>query len=94
MFSSSAEVLCYLEPGVTRFWSVLTALHSVSGFITLELANAFLNVCFVVLFCFLLLCSLVLEAFSACFWHWTKWMWNLCCVKTVAAAVFWYNLRA
>lgn len=49
MFSSSAEVLCYLEPDVTRSWSVLTALHSASGFIALVLANAFLNVCFVVL---------------------------------------------
>lgn len=49
MFSSSAEVLCHLEPNVMRSWSVLTALHSVSSFIALVLANTFLNVCFVVL---------------------------------------------
>lgn len=73
-------------------WFVLTVLDSVSGFIALVLALAFLNVfcCFV----FLLLCSLVLEDFSACFWPWIKWMWNLCSVKTpVASAVLWYNLR-
>lgn len=39
MFSSSAEVLCYLEPDVMSSWSVLTALHSVSGFILLVLAT-------------------------------------------------------
>lgn len=94
MFSSSAEVVYYLEPDVMSSWSVLTALHSVSGFIALVQANAFLNVCFVVLV-FLLLCSVVLEAFSACFWHWIKWMWNLCSVKIpVASAVFYYKLRA
>lgn len=67
MFSSSVEVLCYLEPDVMSSWSALTVLHSVSGFIALVLANAFLNV-----FCwfFLLLCSLVLEDFSAYFWPW------------------------
>lgn len=89
MFIKSAEVLGYLEPDVMRSWSMLTAQHSVSGFIALVLANAFLNVCFVVLGVFLLLCSLVLESFSACFWHWIKWLWNLCSVRPpVAPAVF------